>query len=389
MRRRRLRRLVILGVAGLLFALLNVPAALAQPANDDFDTPTVISALPFADSISTVDATTAGDDPFCNSSEHTVWYSFTPTRDMQIRADTSSSDYDTNLGVFTGSRGNLNQVACAFFPPQVTFNAAANTTYFFMVGSTFGVPGGNLVFNLTGPPANDELGGATPLTLNTPVTQDTTLATSAPTDPTGCVFGATHNTVWFSFTATASQPLNLDRSGSNYGGRSAVLTDLGSGPVLIGCGFGDGLRFDATAGRTYFFMDSGFEEGGGQLQLTLRPGIIMTVTADQTGTVSRSGTAVVSGTLACNPASPPQGGAGPPTLDIELRQKISKTLVIQGHNFLEIPCPTTPTAWSVTIIGDNGPFRKGRAEVFVSGHGCDQVGCANPEVRQSVRLNWE
>jgi hypothetical protein len=271
-------------------------------------------------------------------------------------------------------------------PCQVTFNAAANTTYFFMVGSTFGVPGGNLVFNLTGPPANDELGGAAPLTLNTPVTQDTTLATSAPTDPTDCVFGATHNTVWFSFTATASEPLNLDRSGSNYGGRSAVLTDLGSGPVLIGCGFGAGLRFDATAGRTYFFMDSGFEEGGGQLQLTLRPGIIMTVTADPTGTVSRSGTAVVSGTLACNPASPPQGGAGSPTLDIELRQKISKTLVIQGHNFLEIPCPTTPTAWSVTIIGDNGPFRKGRAEVFVSGHGCDQVGCANPEVRQSVRL---
>ena len=391
MRRLRLRRLVILSVAGLLFALLNVPAALAQPANDDFDTPTVISALPFTDSISTVDATTAGDDPFCNSSEHTVWYSFTPTQDMQIRADTFGSDYDTNLGVFTGSRGNLSQVACAFFPPQVTFTAAADTTYFFMVGSTFGVPGGNLVFNLTGPPANDELGGATPLTLNTPVTQDTTLATSAPTDPTDCTFGPTHNTVWFSFTPTVSQPLNLDRDGSSYTGVSSVLTDLGSGPVLIACGsrFQNGLRFDATAGRTYFFMDSGSFEGGGQLRLTLSPGIIMTVTADEAGTVSRSGTAVVSGTLACNPASPPQGGAGSPTLDIELRQKISKTLVIEGSNRLEIPCPTTPTAWSVTIIGDNGPFRKGRAEVFVSGHGCDQVGCANPEVRQSVRLNWE
>ncbi|HTE68318.1 MAG TPA: hypothetical protein VK942_06090, partial [Actinomycetes bacterium] len=123
--------------------------------------------------------------------------------------------------------------------------------------------------------------------------------------------------------------------------------------------------------------------------LTLRPGIVMTVVADQTGTVSRSGTAVVSGTLACNPAAPPQGGAGSPTLDIVLRQKISKTLVIEGHNFLEIPCPTTPTAWSVTIIGDNGPFRKGRAEVFVTGFACDQVACASPEVRQSIRLNWE
>ena len=389
MRRIRLRRLVVVGVAGLLFALVNVPAALAQPANDDFDNPTVIAALPFTDSISTADATAAADDPFCNSSEHTVWYSFTPTQDGPVRADTFGSDFDTNLGVFTGSRGNLSQIACAFFPPQVTFNAAANTTYFFMVGSTFGVAGGTLVFNMTGPPANDELGGAAPLALNTPVTQDTTLATSAPTDPTDCTFGPTSNTVWFSFTPAVSQPLNLDRSGSNYDGRLSVLTDLGSGPVVIACGFGDGVRFDATAGRTYFFMESGLFEGGGQLHLTLSPGIVMTVTADQAGTVSRSGTAVVSGTLACNPASPPQGGAGSPTLDIVLRQKISKTLVIEGGNRLEIPCPTTPTAWSVTIVGDNGPFRKGQAEVFVSGHGCDPVGCANPEVRQPVRLNWE
>jgi len=383
----RLRRLVVVSVAGLLFALLNVPAALAQPANDDFDTPTVISALPFTDSISTVDATVAADDPFCNSSEHTVWYSFTPTQDGPIRADTFGSDYDTNLAVYTGSRGGLSEIACAFFPPQVTFNAAANTTYFFMVGSTFGVPGGNLVFNVNGPPANDEIGGAIPLTLNTPVTQDTTLATSSPTDPTNCTFGPTHNTVWFSFTPAVSQPLTLDRSGSNYDGVVSVLTDLGSGPVLITCG--RGVRFDATAGRTYFFMDSAAFEGGGQLQLTLRPGIVMTVVADQTGTVSRQGTAVVSGTLACNPAAPPQGGAGSPTLDIVLRQKISKTLVIEGRNFLEIPCPTTPTAWSVTIIGDNGPFRKGRAEVFVTGFACDQVACDSPEVRQAIRLNWE
>jgi hypothetical protein len=391
MRPLRLRRLGVVSVAGLLFALVNVPPALAQPANDDFDSATVIGSLPFTDSIGTAEAATAFDDPFCNGNEHTVWYSFTPAANATIQADTSGSDYDTTLSVYTGSRGALSQVGCASFPAQVTFTASANTTYFFMVASACcGGPGGALVFNVVElkPPANDELSGATPMTLNTPVTQDTTLATSAPTDPRDCIFSATHNTVWFSFTPTVSQPLNLARS-ANYDGRVAVLTDLGSGPVVISCGFAAGVRFDATAGRTYFFMDSGFFEGGGQLQLTLSPAIVMTVTADQTGTVSRSGTAVVSGTLACNPAAPPQGGAGSPTLDIVLRQKISKTLVIQGHNFLEIPCPTTPTAWRVTIIGDNGPFRKGQAEVFVTGFACDPVACASPEVRQPIRLNWE
>jgi hypothetical protein len=347
----------------------------------------VVPALPFTDSVFTAGATTAADDPSCGGNAHSVWYSFTPTRDMPVRADTSGSDYATSLGVYTGSRAALSEVACQSSPARIIFSATANTTYFFMVA---GVPGGTLVFNVAeGPPPNDEIGGATPLTLNTTITQDTTLATASPTDPTNCTFGEAHNTVWFSFTPAESRPLTLDRSGSNYNGRLSVLTDLGGGPVVIACGFGPGVRFDATAGRTYFFMDSGFNEGGGQLQLTLRPGIIMTVTADETGTVSRSGTAVVSGTLACNPAAPPQGGAGSPTLDIVLRQKISKTLVIEGRNFLEIPCPTTPTAWSVTIIGDNGPFRKGGAEVFVTGFACDQVACASPEVRQSIRLNWE
>jgi hypothetical protein len=510
MRRLRLQRLVVVSVAGLLFSLMNMPAALAQPANDDFDTPTVIAALPFTDSINTVDATAAADDPSCTSNEHSVWYSFTPSQDTPIRADTAGSDYNTALGVYTGSRGALGEVACEFSGGQVAFNASANTTYFFMIAGAFGGPGGNLVFrvnpppanddfdsptvapalpftdsvftggattaaddpscagnehsvwysftptrdmpiradtagsdyttslgvytgprgglsevacassparvifsatanttyffmvagvaggtlvfNVTeGPPANDEIGGATPLTLNTPITQDTTFATSAPTDPTDCTFGPTHNTVWFSFTPAVSQPLNLDRSGSNYEGTLTLLTDLGSGPVVIACGFRfeAGLRFDATAGRTYFFMDSGSFEGGGQLQLTLRPGIVMTVVADQTGTVSRSGTAVVSGTLACNPGVGPPPGGMSPTLHVDLRQRISKTLVIEGSEDLFIPCPLTPTAWSATIIGDNGPFRKGRAEVFVRGRACDAVGCAIPEVRQPVRLNWE
>jgi hypothetical protein len=513
MRQLRLRRLIVVSVAGLLFALLNVPPALAQPANDDFDSATVVGALPFIDSISTVAATTAGDDPFCNGNEHTVWYAFTPTqntpiradtvgsdyattlgvytgsrgalsevacepfggpvaftatanttyffmvasvccgspggnlvfrvnpppanddfdnatvvgglpstdsvftggattaaddpscngnehsvwyaftptRDLPVRADTSGSDYATSLGVYTGSRGALSEVACASSPAQVTFTASANTTYFFMVS---GVPGGTLVFNVTeGPPANDEIGGATPLTLNTTITQDMTLATRAPTDPTTCG-GFFDNTVWFTFTATQSQPLNLDKRGTTTRGFLALLTDLGTGPTVIACvndseEIRPGLRFDAEAGRTYYVMAAAYRsDEAGLLRLTLSPAVVMTVVANATGTVSRQGTAVVGGTLACNPGV----GANPrdaETLHIVLRQKISKTLLIVGSRDLFIPCPDTPTAWSATIFGDNGPFRHGRAEVSVDGQACDGVACATTTLRQSIRLNWE
>jgi hypothetical protein len=382
MRRLAIRRMVLVSVAGLLFALLNVSPALAQPTNDDFDSATVVPSLPFTDTLSTAEATTAVDDPFCGDA-HSVWYSFTPTQSGTVAADTFGSDYNTALSVYTGSRGGLNEVACAAFPAQVTFNATADTTYFFMVTSACcGGPGGTLVFNLRGPPANDELSEATPLTLNTPLAQDTTLATSAPTDPSTC--GPVTNTVWFSFTPTQSQPLNLDWSDSSYSGRSYVLTDLGSGPAVIACGF-DTVRFDAAAGRTYFFMIGGFAEGG-QLRLTLSPGIVMTLVVDQTGTVNRQGTADVTGTLFCNPAAgPPTEEA--PTVQVVLRQRVSKTLVIEGSNTsLRIPCPTTPTRWSATIIGANGPFQKGQAEVFATGSVCDEAGCARPQVRQLIRL---
>ena len=170
------------GPGGTLVFRVNPP-----PVNDDFDNATVIPALPFTDSVFTAGATTAADDPSCNGNQHSVWYSFTPTRDLPVVADTSGSDYATSLGVYTGSRGALSEVACASSPGRVTFNAAANTTYFFVVASAAGSPGGTLVLSVTeGPPANDEITGATPLTLNTTITQDMTLATRAPTDPTTC-----------------------------------------------------------------------------------------------------------------------------------------------------------------------------------------------------------
>jgi hypothetical protein len=385
--RRRTRTLAVVSAAGLLLALLSTSPALAQPANDDFDSATVISALPFTDTISTADATTAGDDPSCNGNEHSVWYSFTPTQDLPVRADTSGSDHATSLGVYTGSRGALSEVACASSPAEVTFDAKAGTTYFFMVASASGAPGGTLVFNLqAGSPANDELSSATPLTLNTTITQSMALATRSPTDPTTCE-DFFDNTVWFSFTATRSQPLNLDKRGTTTRGFLALLTDLGSGPTVIACArdsevTSQGMRFDAIAGRTYFVMAAAYSSfEAGLLQLTLRPAIVATVGIDSTGTVDRQGVAVVTGTLGCSQ------GVGGASLRVVVRQRVSKTLVITGSRDLSnLLCPTTPDSWSATIVGDNGPFRKGQAEVFVTGSACDAIACDTPDVRQLVDL---
>jgi putative Ig domain-containing protein len=122
------------------------------PINDDFGAPVVVGAMPFTYTQLTTLATQAPDDPFCAGSGHTVWYSFTAANDMRVEANTFGSDFDTTLSVYSGTRGALGQIACndnaKSAQSRVRFDAIAGTTYYFMVGSYYGWPGGHLTLNL-------------------------------------------------------------------------------------------------------------------------------------------------------------------------------------------------------------------------------------------------
>lgn len=129
-------------------------STLAAPANDDFDNATVITALPFTDHVNTAEATTATDDPLGDEScgfdsidGHTVWYQFTPDRNLRINANTGG-DFDHNIFVYTGTRGNLTRIACNFVPTSATFDAQAGVTYYLLLGSNGDEPGGDVVFTV-------------------------------------------------------------------------------------------------------------------------------------------------------------------------------------------------------------------------------------------------
>jgi hypothetical protein len=129
---------------------------LAVPANDEFANAVAISTLPFTDNLNTSEATAVGDPANdCLVDGHTVWYQFTPSVDMRLNANTFGSDYDTGIAVYTGTPPNLTQITCnddaitgQFVQSNVNFDAAAGTTYYFMVGSCCGSDGGNLVFRV-------------------------------------------------------------------------------------------------------------------------------------------------------------------------------------------------------------------------------------------------
>jgi hypothetical protein len=127
--------------------------ATEAPANDDLDQAVVVSGLPFTDTRSTVDATTAPDDPDCIGQGPTVWYVYTPAEDGWIEASTFGSDYDTALSAYTGTGGSLTQVACnddagGTTQSQVRVQVVAGEPLYFMVGAFASGPGGNLVFHV-------------------------------------------------------------------------------------------------------------------------------------------------------------------------------------------------------------------------------------------------
>ena len=149
-----MRRTVSVFVAAVSLLFLSAGAALAAPPdNDEIANATLIGSLPFSDTVDTTEATTAPDDPNCVGQGPTVWYTYTPTEDQRLLADTFGSDYDTTLSAYVGSPGSLEQIACnddsgGNVQSAILIEVEAGTTYYFMVGAFASGPGGTLVFNV-------------------------------------------------------------------------------------------------------------------------------------------------------------------------------------------------------------------------------------------------
>jgi hypothetical protein len=360
-------RILLALLAGTALLIPVAPAALAAaPPNDDFDDATVIAALPFHQSLDTSDATTAADDPDCAGNGHTVWYAFTPGADMTITANTSGSDFDTTLSAYTGTRGALEQIACnddsGSLQSRIVFTAAAGTTYFFMVGSFFDSPGGALEIGVAElqPPPNDDFDDATTAP-GVPFTNevDTDLATSDADDP-NC--NGNFHSVWYSFTPTAGMELQADTFGSSYQTTVSAWTGTRSHLTRVACSGSGRVRFQALAGQTYYFMvGAAFEGEAGHLVFNLRqlpPKLILGLSIDPTGSVSRAGAATVHGTLTCSRAAPGVVILG------TIRQPQGKKVAVATFS-ATVDCVTS-VQWSATVAGETAPFRRGDATVVAS-----------------------
>ncbi len=101
------------------------------PVNDNFDDATVISILPYTVTLDVSKATKASDDPSScpNQKPQSVWFTYIPTTSGTITIDTTGSNYETNIALWTGTRGNLSKVACDWADP-INVNVVGGTTYY-------------------------------------------------------------------------------------------------------------------------------------------------------------------------------------------------------------------------------------------------------------------
>ena len=120
----------------------------APVSNDDFDSATPISSMPYSTTEDTTKATTASDDPtftcFAGKGSASVWFSFKPSTNGVLKANTTGSNYDTVLAVWQGTRGSLSNVACndnngTAKTSSLSANLIGGTTYYIEVaGHTAG-----------------------------------------------------------------------------------------------------------------------------------------------------------------------------------------------------------------------------------------------------------
>ncbi len=250
-----------LAVAAAVLVGVLVPgvAHAAPPSNDDFSTSTEVTALPFSDEQDLTGATRAPDDPYwCQTSvDRSVWYSYTPTEDVLLRATTAGSSQSMIMSANTGLRGELRGVdeACSTGASSpITFPAKAGTTYHFAAGGY----GGTLRFALdrVAPAPNDDFAQAQPVTLPFTAQPDVTVASFEADEPEStCVHEEQRPSVWYSYTAPSEALSVVPR----VQGSTAAVTVYTGGDIAaltqVACADGNtwqGAVFRATPGTTYY-----------------------------------------------------------------------------------------------------------------------------------------
>jgi hypothetical protein len=103
-------------ICALVTGLVVAGSTATAFANDTCAAATAIPSLPFTATLDTTTATADPSDPVlsCTGLQelNSVWFTYTAERATTLEIDTLGSDYNTAVGVYTGSCAALSEIAC-------------------------------------------------------------------------------------------------------------------------------------------------------------------------------------------------------------------------------------------------------------------------------------
>ena len=138
------------------------------------------------------------------------------------------------------------------------------------------------------------------------------------------------------------------------------------------------------AGETYRILAFDFADGtGGTLEISVDeapPPPEISLTVDPTGQKTKSGSAIVSGTVTCTGES-----IDFTFIDVELQQRVGR-LLISGFGSIDFPCDGDTHAWSVEVFGNNGLFKGGHAAALTFAVACNPFFCAEAFEEATIKL---
>ncbi|MEO5714178.1 MAG: hypothetical protein ABIT37_11880 [Luteolibacter sp.] len=236
------------------------------PANDNFSDAEDISSLDGNVTGTTIDATKQGGEPNHQFHEgsHSIWYRWQASETGTANFDTGGSQFNTIIGVYQGSAvGSLTEIAWNddndSLRGRVSFPTSAGQTYLIMVDG-FGPESGpvNLSWHAVGPPpVNDDFGNATTITGNSGTIGGTIREATAQFGEPSHAGNGPGKSIWYRWTAPASQTYTFNTIGSDFDTVLAVYTGSAVGGLTgiasndDGSGIFSVLSFAATQGTTY------------------------------------------------------------------------------------------------------------------------------------------
>jgi hypothetical protein len=270
--------------------LLNIVPGVAPPPNDNFANAVALAGLPVSAAGSNVAATgqTGEPDHAGDLADGSVWWRWTSPLSGLVQIDTYGSGLDTLLGVYTGTAVNAlgeiasNDNAGGDLQSKVQFLAVSSVTYRIAVDGLFGDEG-PIVLNIlasVAPPPNDAFASRIAIAGLPATAFGSNVAATAEAGEPDHAGSLSSATVWWSWTASSNDYVEVNTYGSAFdtvlgvytGTAVDALTEIASSDD-VSTGDLSRVVFATQAGEVYAIAVDGWLGAEGDIVVHIEPSI--------------------------------------------------------------------------------------------------------------------